>query len=284
MNLELINQLYLKLKLEYKTKKEIYERIKRELSLDVKTESIKKAHERYLKKKETGQDKTGHKKKTGQDKSTKIKTEILLSEGKKTNKELATENGISERTFYRHKKQLRETLIQRSEKALKEAAEYAYPDQEEILKRIKGKKRNILIESIKVIEGKATNKDVQVAVNKALENIKIIEREIMQDIQVVGIYTQAEYEKQLIEEEMNIIKLDTEIEVSKTNIEVSKTNIEVSRDRMKNDAMRILLEQQRLLLEKQKQGLELTPEEEEEINVNIENFENLMKSSDENES
>lgn len=282
MNLELIDQLYLKLKVDgYKTKKEIYERIKKELSLDVKTESIKKAHERYLKKKETGQDKTRQKedrrKTLGQNKKTEVQADIINNPEKLTDKELIQKHSVSERVFYKYKKEIRPYLIERSQKILKEATEYAYPDQDEILKRIKGKKRNILIKSIKVIEDKATNKDVQVAVNKALENIKIIEREIMQDIQVISIYTQSEYEKQLIEEEMNIKKLDTDIEVSKTNIEVSK-------DRMKNDAMRILLEQQRLLLEKQKQGLELTPEEEEEINVNIENFENLMKISDENES
>ena len=282
MNLELIDQLYLKLKVDgYKTKKEIYERIKKELSLDVKTESIKKAHERYLKKKETGQDKTRQKedrrKTLGQNKKTEVQADIINNPEKLTDKELIQKHSVSERVFYKYKKEIRPYLIERSQKILKEATEYAYPDQDEILKRIKGKKRNILIKSIKVIEDKATNKDVQVAVNKALENIKIIEREIMQDIQVISIYTQSEYEKQLIEEEMNIKKLDTDIEVSKTNIEVSK-------DRMKNDAMRILLEQQRLLLEKQTQGLELTPEEEEEINVNIENFENLMKISDENES
>ena len=56
MDVKLIDQLFIKLSPEYKTKKEVYERIKRELSLEVKEESIKKAHERYLKKKETEKD------------------------------------------------------------------------------------------------------------------------------------------------------------------------------------------------------------------------------------
>ena len=46
MDIKLVDQLYLKLESEYKTKKEVYERIKRELGLDTKTDSIKKAHER----------------------------------------------------------------------------------------------------------------------------------------------------------------------------------------------------------------------------------------------
>ena len=40
MDVKLIAQLFIKLSPEYKTKKETYERIKRELSLDVKEESI----------------------------------------------------------------------------------------------------------------------------------------------------------------------------------------------------------------------------------------------------
>ena len=155
MNLELINQLYLKLKLEYKTKKEIYERIKRELSLDVKTESIKKAHERYLKKKETEQDKTRQKKDiknktTGQDKKTKVQTEIILNGGKKTDKEIMRQTDTSKATYYRYKKQVRQPLIERSQKMLIEALEFAYPDEDEVLKKVMGKKRNILINSMKI--------------------------------------------------------------------------------------------------------------------------------------
>ena len=230
MNLELINQLYLKLKLEYKTKKEIYERIKRELSLDVKTESIKKAHERYLKKKEAGQDKTGQKKdiekKTiGQDKKTKVQTEIILNGGKKTDKEIMEQTGTAKTTFYRYKKQVRQPLIERSQKMLIEALEFAYPDEDEILKRVMGKKRNILINSMKILEENSTDKDTQIALQRAISNIRTIAREIQTDLQVVSIYTQAEYEKQLVEESIEIEKFELDKEQIKNGDAEEKTGI-----------------------------------------------------------
>ena len=110
MDIKLIDQLYLKLESEYKTKRQVYERIKRELALVVKIDSIKKAHERYLKKKETGQDKTGQKKDiekrtAGKDKKTEVQTEIILNGGKKSDKEIMEQTGTAKTTFYRYKKQ-----------------------------------------------------------------------------------------------------------------------------------------------------------------------------------
>ena len=213
MNVELINQLYLKLKLEYKTKKEVYEKIKRELSLEVKTESIKKAHQRYLEKKETEQDKARQKKdkrdKTlKHDKEATIKTAIILNKENKTDEELIKETKVSTATFYKYKKELRTYLIERSQRILEEAIEYAYPDQDVVLKQIKARKRNVLIQLVKLVEEKMTNKDVQVAVGKAIENIKLIEKEIQTDLQIVSIYSQVEYEKQLVEENVLINRFE----------------------------------------------------------------------------
>lgn len=218
MDIKLVDQLYLKLESEYKTKKEVYERIKRELGLDTKTDSIKKAHERYLKKKEKRQDKeTGQKedktdRTTGQDKKTKVQTEIILNHGKQTDKEIMEKLGVSNGAFYKYKKQVRLPMIERSQKMLKESLEFAYPDEEEILKRIKGKKRNILINGIKIIEESPTDKDIQIGLRRAISNIQEIEKEIMEDLQVIGIDKQAEYEKQLVRENIDINRFELDKE------------------------------------------------------------------------
>ena len=218
MDIKLIDQLYLKLESEYKTKRQVYERIKRELVLVVKIDSIKKAHERYLKKKETGQDKETRQEKdrtdrtTGQDKKTKVQTEIILNENRKSDKEIMRENDIPQATYYRYKKKIRQHLTERSERLLREALEFAYPDELEILKRVKGKKRNILIKSIEEIEKNITSKDEQIALHRAISNIKAIEREIMEDVQVIGIDKQAEYEKQLVRENIDINRFELDKE------------------------------------------------------------------------
>ena len=222
MDVKLIDQLFIKLSPEYKTKKETYERIKRELSLDVKEESIKKAHERYLKKKETGQDKTGQKKDTGkrttgQDKGTKIKTAIILNKNDKTDEEIIKEMKVSTATFYKYKKQLRSFLIERSQKILDEAKEYAYPDEDEILKRVMGKKRNILINGIKTIEESPTDKDIQMGLRQTLVNIQTIQKEIMKDMQVISPEQQAEYEKELVREKLEQDKEKTKNSDNETN-------------------------------------------------------------------
>ena len=230
MDVKLIAQLFIKLSPEYKTKKETYERIKRELSLDVKEESIKKAHERYLKKKETGQDKTGQKKDiekrtAGKDKKTEVQTEIILNGGKKSDKEIMEQTGTAKTTFYRYKKQVRQPLIERSQKMLIEALEFAYPDEDEILKRVMGKKRNILINSMKILEENSTDKDTQIALQRAISNIRTIAREIQTDLQVVSIYTQAEYEKQLVEENIEIEKFELDKEQIKNGDDEEKTGV-----------------------------------------------------------
>lgn len=221
MDIKLIDQLYIKLSPEYKTKKEVYERIKRELSIEVKTESIKRAHERYLKKKQTGQD-SGRQTYTtiGQDKKTKIQAEIINNPDNLTDKELIQKHAISERAFYNYKKQIRGYLIERSKRSLNEALEYAYPEGTQIIKELKAKKKKLLIDLVETINDNSLDKDIQIAVNKAIANVRLIEKEIQTDLQVVSIYSLAEYEKEITHENLN----NSKYELDKERVKGSDSN------------------------------------------------------------
>ena len=116
-------------------------------------------------------------------------------------------------------------MIERSQKMLIEALEFAYPDEDEILKRVMGKKRNILINSMKILEENSTDKDTQIALQRAISNIRTIAREIQTDLQVVSIYTQAEYEKQLVEENIEIEKFELDKERTQKRDEEENTGI-----------------------------------------------------------
>ena len=160
----------------------------------------------------------------GCEKKIEVQKEIILNGNKKSDKQIMEELGVSNGAYYTYKKQIRQSLNERSQKILQEALEYAYPDELEILKRVKGKKRNILISSIKLIEDYSMSKDAQTALNKALANIKIIEKEIMEDIQVIGIDKQAEYEKELVREELDRdkYKLEEQKNVNGSNEETGE--------------------------------------------------------------
>ncbi|MCP1226328.1 hypothetical protein, partial [Sebaldella sp. S0638] len=133
MDIKLIDQLYVKLKPEYKTKKEVYERIKRELSLEMQTDSIKKKHERYLKKKEEGQDKNSGQKilkqdkrdtknrTTGQSKKIAVQSEIISNRGRLQDKEIMELSGTPKTTYYRYKNELLEYMSKMSQELLEDA-------------------------------------------------------------------------------------------------------------------------------------------------------------------
>lgn len=194
MDIKLIDQLYVKLKSEYKTKKEIYERIKRELSLEMQTDSIKRKHERYLKKKEKGQDKNSGQKTskqdkknrtTGQSKKIEVQSEIISNRGRLQDKEIMELSGTPKTTFYRYKNELLEYMSKMSQELLEDAVKYAYPDKEHLIKRLLGERRNILITAISNIKRTPTDKDYQQGISKSIENINKILDTIFKDMGII---------------------------------------------------------------------------------------------------
>ena len=211
MDIKLIDQLYVKLKPEYKTKKEIYERIKRELSLEMQTDSIKRKHERYLKKKEKGKDKNSGQKilkqdtknrTTGQNKKIEIQSEIISNRGRLQDKEIMELSGTPKTTYYRYKNELLEYMSKMSQELLEDAVKYAYPDKEHLIKRLLGERRNILITAISNIKKTPVDKDYQQGISKSIENINKVLDTIFKDMGILKYEDLLKY----LEEEKEAVK------------------------------------------------------------------------------
>ena len=87
-----------------------------------------------------------------------------------------------------------------------------------MLKKVKGKKRNLMVNIISNAESNLLDKNKQEAIGKALSNISKIELEIMKDLGVVGLYKQLEIDRELREEEQNQEK----IEIQRNRLEIEK--------------------------------------------------------------
>ena len=130
-------------------------------------------------------------------------------------------NGIKKSTYYSKKKSIRHLTNEKTEKILKEAADYAYPDGAEMLKKVKGKKRNLMVNIISNADSNLLDKNKQEAIGKALSNISKIELEIMKDLGIVSLYKQLEIDRELRVEEQNQERI--EIERSKLKDKTKET-------------------------------------------------------------
>ena len=97
---------------------------------------------------------------------------------------------------------------------------FAYPDSQELLQKIKIKKRNILLGGLQSISLDTLNKSEQETLSKALANITKIENEIMKDLGIVSIYKQIEIDEKI--NDIDIQKEKLEIEKLKQGIEEDK--------------------------------------------------------------
>ena len=124
--------------------------------------------------------------------------------------EVMDKYGIKKSAYYVKKKSISELILERSEMYLRKASEFAYPDAQELLQKIKIKKRNILLGGLQSISLDTLNKSEQETLSKALANITKIENEIMKDLGIVSIYKQIETDNQI--NDINIQKEKLEIE------------------------------------------------------------------------
>ena len=132
------------------------------------------------------------------EKSNNIEIEIkkdILNEMPR--QEVMDKYGIKKSTYYVKKKSISELILERSEMYLRKASEFAYPDAQELLQKIKIKKRNILLGGLQSISLDTLNKSEQETLSKALANITKIENEIMKDLGIVSINKQIETDNQI---------------------------------------------------------------------------------------
>ena len=130
--------------------------------------------------------------------------------------------GIKKSAYYVKKKSISELILERSEMYLRKASEFAYPDAQELLQKIKIKKRNILLGGLQSISLDTLNKSEQETLSKALANITKIENEIMKDLGIVSIYKQIETDAQI--NDIDIQKEKLEIEKVKVKELINSTN------------------------------------------------------------
>ena len=159
------------------------------------------------------------------EKSNNIEIEIkkdILNEMPR--QEVMDKYGIKKSTYYVKKKSISELILERSEMYLRKASEFAYPDAQELLQKIKIKKRNILLGGLQSISLDTLNKSEQETLSKALANITKIENEIMKDLGIVSIYKQIETDNQI--NDIDIQKEKLEIEKIKAKDLINSSNNE----------------------------------------------------------
>ena len=159
------------------------------------------------------------------EKSNNIEIEIkkdILNEMPR--QEVMDKYGIKKSAYYVKKKSISELILERSEMYLRKASEFAYPDAQELLQKIKIKKRNILLGGLQSISLDTLNKSEQETLSKALANITKIENEIMKDLGIVSIYKQIETDSQI--NDVDIQKEKLEIEKIKAKDLINSSNNE----------------------------------------------------------
>ena len=159
------------------------------------------------------------------EKSNNIEIEIkkdILNEMPR--QEVMDKYGIKKSAYYVKKKSISELILERSEMYLRKASEFAYPDAQELLQKIKIKKRNILLGGLQSISLDTLNKSEQETLSKALANITKIENEIMKDLGIVSIYKQIETDNQINDIDIQKEKLEIEKIKAKDLINSSDTN------------------------------------------------------------
>ena len=164
------------------------------------------------------------------EKSNNIEIEIkkdILNEMPR--QEVMDKYGIKKSAYYVKKKSISELILERSEMYLRKASEFAYPDAQELLQKIKIKKRNILLGGLQSISLDTLNKSEQETLSKALANITKIENEIMKDLGIVSIYKQIETDAQI-----------NDIDIQKEKLEIEKIKAKDLINSSNNDSVTII--------------------------------------------
>ena len=125
--------------------------------------------------------------------------------------EVMAKNGISERTYSRKEKSIRQLRLEKTEKQLDEIIEKVYVDMSDMLKNIEISKRNLVIRMAKEISKDETldAKRLQI-IDKAYITIKKMGNDLMRTGKMLTAYEVLEIDRQLAEEEISREKLEIE--------------------------------------------------------------------------
>ena len=137
--------------------------------------------------------------------------------------EVMRKNEISNATYYRKEKSVRELRLEKTEEQMDDILSKVYSDLGDVLKNIEISKRNLIIRMAKEIS-KDDSLDVKrlQVIDKAYIAIKKMGNDLMRTGKMLTAYEVLEIDKQLSEEEIQREKL--EIEKSKLKTDINEDN------------------------------------------------------------
>ena len=149
-----------------------------------------------------------------------VKKDILNDVPKE---EIMRKNEISNATYYRKEKSVRELRLEKTEEQMDDILSKVYSDLGDVLKNIEISKRNLIIRMAKEIS-KDDSLDVKrlQLIDKAYIAIKKMGNDLMRTGKMLTAYEVLEIDKQLSEEEIQREKL--EIEKSKLKTDINEDN------------------------------------------------------------
>ena len=183
--------------------------------------TVRRWKSEYLKKNKTN---VRNKKRTNAERSNErdiqVKKDILSNIPKE---EVMRKNKISNSTYYRKEKSVRELRLEKTEEQMDDILSKVYSDLGDVLKNIEISKRNLIIRMAKEIS-KDDSLDVKrlQVIDKAYIAIKKMGNDLMRTGKMLTAYEVLEIDKQLSEEEIQREKL--EIEKSKLKTDINEDN------------------------------------------------------------
>lgn len=183
--------------------------------------TVRRWKSEYLKKNKTN---VRNKKRTNAERSNErdiqVKKDILSNIPKE---EVMRKNKISNATYYRKEKSVRELRLEKTEEQMDDILSKVYSDLGDVLKNIEISKRNLIIRMAKEIS-KDDSLDVKrlQVIDKAYIAIKKMGNDLMRTGKMLTAYEVLEIDKQLSEEEIQREKL--EIEKSKLKTDINEDN------------------------------------------------------------
>ena len=182
---------------------------------------IKKKENSATIRKKSATKKLNQSKMVANEKEIKIQQDILNGKSKQ---EIMSEYGVSERTYSRKTKSVRELRLSKTEKYLDSIIEMVYPDLEDLLTSTEKVKRNLFIRTVKEVSNDVINFKRVDDYNKTFDIIKNMSSEIMKTGKIVNTNSLMDIEQQITNEDIQKERL--EIERSKLNDKAKETENE----------------------------------------------------------
>ena len=168
---------------------------------------IKKKENSATIRKKSATKKLNQSKMVANEKEIKIQQDILNGKSKQ---EIMSEYGVSERTYSRKTKSVRELRLSKTEKYLDSIIEMVYPDLEDLLTSTEKVKRNLFIRTVKEVSNDVINFKRVDDYNKTFDIIKNMSSEIMKTGKIVNTNSLMDIEQQITNEDIQKERLEIE--------------------------------------------------------------------------